>query len=243
MRDPSIHRVSHRRTAPNGNAFVGQRPEGGGPAVAVLATEELAGRRAEAALEACGIGVSRVVTDVDALIDVPAVDVLVVFGGRSISARRVLLRRLRQRLPDARLLVVGPPDSRAAVRTTIEAGADGLVFDCDVERALGPTVWAISVGQVAVPATQRRELDAPTLSGREKQVLGLVVMDLSNREIASRLYVAESTVKCHLSSVFAKLGVRSRHEAVRLILDPEQRLGLGILGLSGGDRRTVEAAS
>ena len=43
----------------------------------------------------------------------------------------------------------------------------------------------------------------------------------------------ESTVKCHLSSAFGKLGVRSRNEAVKLILDPERGLGMGILALGG----------
>jgi DNA-binding NarL/FixJ family response regulator len=81
------------------------------------------------------------------------------------------------------------------------------------------------------------------LSGREKQALGLVIMGLSNRQIASQLYLAESTVKCHLSSAFAKLGVRSRHEAVTEILAPNSRLGIGILGISAHERPPLEARS
>ena len=70
------------------------------------------------------------------------------------------------------------------------------------------------------------------LSAREKQILGLVVMGLMNSEIAARLFLAESTVKSHLSSAFRKLGVRSRTEASELILDPERGLGTGILAIS-----------
>ena len=72
---------------------------------------------------------------------------------------------------------------------------------------------------------------APSLSVREKQVLGMVVMGFSNGEIASRLFVAESTVKSHLSSAFAKLGVRSRHEATDLIVNRAWGIGLGILSI------------
>jgi DNA-binding NarL/FixJ family response regulator len=73
--------------------------------------------------------------------------------------------------------------------------------------------------------------ERPVLSIREKQVVGLVAMGLMNIEIAERLFLAESTVKSHLSSAFAKLGVRSRHEAVELLLNPASGLGLGILSL------------
>jgi predicted transcriptional regulator len=54
-----------------------------------------------------------------------------------------------------------------------------------------------------------------------------------NSQIAERLFLSESTVKSHLSSAFGKLGVRSRNEAVNLILDSERGLGMGILALGG----------
>ena len=71
----------------------------------------------------------------------------------------------------------------------------------------------------------------PALSAREKQVLALVVMGYMNCEIAERLFLAQSTVKSHLGSAYAKLGVRSRHEAAELILDPVGGLSTGILAL------------
>ncbi len=92
---------------------------------------------------------------------------------------------------------------------------------------------AVAAGQVCVPRNHWRQIEAPALSSREKQILGLVVMGYMNSQIAEQLFLAESTVKSHLSSAFAKLGVRSRHEAVSLIVDPERGLSMGILGLGG----------
>lgn len=160
---------------------------------------------------------------------------IVVAGGGSRVARNAIVRGLRQRLPDARILLVAPADSRNGVRGALEAGADGVVFEGHLAERLGPTLEAIAAGQLGVPREAWAQVDRPTLSRREKQVLGLVVMDLTNGEIASRLFLAESTVKSHLSSAFVKLGVRSRNEAVRKILDPEERLGLGILNLRAAD--------
>jgi DNA-binding NarL/FixJ family response regulator len=51
------------------------------------------------------------------------------------------------------------------------------------------------------------------LSNREREVLGLVADGLSNREIAQRLYIAESTAKLHVRRILAKTGARSRTEA------------------------------
>ena len=121
----------------------------------------------------------------------------------------------------------GPPD----VRALLEAGVRGIVLREQMGETLLPAVAAVASGQVCVPTQDVIGTGRPVLSIREKQVIGLVAMGLMNIEIAERLYLAESTVKSHLSSAFAKLGVRSRHEAVELLLNPASGLGLGILSL------------
>ena len=121
----------------------------------------------------------------------------------------------------------GPLD----VRLLLQAGVRGIVLREQMAETLLPAVAAVASGQVCVPTRDVIGAERPVLSIREKQVMGLVAMGLMNIEIAERLFLAESTVKSHLSSAFGKLGVRSRHEAVELLLNPASGLGLGILSL------------
>jgi DNA-binding CsgD family transcriptional regulator len=60
----------------------------------------------------------------------------------------------------------------------------------------------------------------------------MVVLGLTNAEIAQKLFVTEASVKAHLTSAFAKLGVRSREAAAALILDPDAGYGPGILRIT-----------
>ncbi|HEX5852146.1 MAG TPA: response regulator transcription factor [Solirubrobacteraceae bacterium] len=122
---------------------------------------------------------------------------------------------------------------RWSVRAALTAGVAGVVLSKDLSSALGPCMQAVRAGQTCVPRAHWRQLEPPALSSREKQILGLVVMGYMNGQIAQQLFLAESTIKSHLSSAFRKLGVRSRNEAVNLILDPERGLGMGILALGG----------
>ena len=203
------------------------------PLVVTVADDELAGRRIESVLEDDGIRAERRTFSADDLGHgaAPDPDVLVVAFGRGITERDQQMRRLRKSLPGTHLVAVIPEDSRRGVRRALEAGADGVVFETEVEATLTLTVRAVLAGQTAVPAAARHEVDRPTLSGREKQVLGMVVVGMTNKAIAGKLYLAESTVKCHLSSAFSKLGVRSRNEAADLILHSGSGLGLGMVGL------------
>jgi DNA-binding NarL/FixJ family response regulator len=114
---------------------------------------------------------------------------------------------------------------RWELRAALAAGVSAVVLDDALEDALGPCVRAAQAGQVCVPLADWRAIDPPALSAREKQVLGLVAAGCMNSQIAERLFLAESTVKSHLSSVFAKLGVHSRNEAVELLNDGELRFG------------------
>jgi DNA-binding CsgD family transcriptional regulator len=67
-------------------------------------------------------------------------------------------------------------------------------------------------------------------SHREKEVLGLAISGHTNGEIATTLFLAESTVKSHLSSAYRKLGAASRKDAASLLLDPDEGLGEMVLG-------------
>ncbi|HEX3976858.1 MAG TPA: response regulator transcription factor [Solirubrobacteraceae bacterium] len=119
----------------------------------------------------------------------------------------------------------------AQLSAVIAAGISGVALHAEADRTLIPTIAAVAIGQMCFPGQRGLATAKPVLSIREKQVLGLVALGLSNGEIADRLVVAESTVKSHLTSAFAKLGVRSRHEAAHLVVNPDSGLGLGFLSL------------
>lgn len=214
------------------------------PHVVAVAEDELASRRIEGVLAGDGMIVEARGFSVDDLGHGSAADpdALVIAFGRGITERDQQMRRLRKSLPDTHLVAIMPEDSRRGVRRALEAGADGVVFDTEIETALNLTVRAVLAGQTVVPAASRHEVDRPTLSGREKQVLSMVVMGMSNKAIAAKLFLAESTVKCHLSSAFSKLGVRSRNEAADLIVHSTSGLGLGLLAAPPNAHITTEGS-
>lgn len=214
------------------------------PSIATLAHDDLAARRIDGALVADGLTVAtrwRTAPELEAAAASTDHDALVVVFGRGVTERDQQMRRLRRLLPDVDMVAVMPEDSRRGIRRAVEAGANGVVFESDLETTLSITVRAVLAGQIAVPATRRHEVDRPTLSSREKQVIGLVVAGKSNRAIAGELFLAESTVKCHLSSAFAKLGVRSRNEAADLVLQSGTELGFSML-LAPGAYATTEGS-
>jgi DNA-binding NarL/FixJ family response regulator len=134
------------------------------------------------------------------------------------------LRSLRRRAPDARIVVVTRDATRHAATKTLNEGADALILEQDSANALPPAVRAVVAGLVCAPRAARRLVAKPTFSHREKEVLELLVAGMTNRQIAGRLYLAESTVKSHVASAFAKLGVRSRKDAAAILLDPAEGL-------------------
>lgn len=151
---------------------------------------------------------------------------LLVFHCQTVESRELaVFVELRDRYADLRIVAVCESASGRSMRRAVDGAVDGVVFLADVETALVPTVAAVLAGQSAVPRRLRAGERGAALSFREKQILELVVMGRTNSEIATRLYLAESTVKSHLSSAFGKLGVRSRSEAAAVILDPQTSLG------------------
>ena len=129
------------------------------------------------------------------------------------------------------MIAVVPAVEAIALRRAIARGLRACLIAAQASAALAPAVRSVVAGQCVVP-TELFEAPGPVLSSREKQVLGMVVLGMTNAQMAEKLFLAESTVKSHLSSSFAKLGVRNRRQAVVKILDPESHLGLGILAIT-----------
>ena len=167
-----------------------------------------------------------------ALPDDPATSVVVLHTASLEASLAGIVRSVRAIAPEARLVLVTPHLNLRRLRELLAEGVDAFVLDGDVDSSLGLAVRSASGGLLAFPMSLRATLAPPVLSSREKQVLGLVVLGMTNREIAGTLHLSESTVKSHLSSSFTKLGARSRNEAATLILDPETGLGTGILTIA-----------
>ncbi len=146
----------------------------------------------------------------------------------------VRVRAAAARAGDRPVLVVADSDDLRLVREALGAGALGYVLADRMTLHLPTAIEAALSGQVVAPVALRRQFMDPLLSNREKQVLAMLVLGLSNQEIARRLVVTESTVKSQLTAAYRKLGVRSRKEAAAAILR-EDGTGTGILRIGAED--------
>jgi two-component system response regulator DesR len=155
---------------------------------------------------------------------------LLLLGARKADIRALKsVAELAEACEATKVILICEQSGHGNVRKALDAGVRGLVALDEVNEALPPVINVVRAGQISVPSSRGAELRKQILTAREKQILGLVVMGMTNAEIAGKLFLAESTVKSHLSSAFAKLGVASRSEAASVILDSKSGLGLGIL--------------
>ena len=142
-----------------------------------------------------------------------------------------VIEALRSAKPPAgpRVLVLTSATDPGRARQAVRAGAAGVVYKDIDPDALVRAIRAVHDGLLLLAPEAAASLSSGfggpagsagdggprpgTLTGREREVLALIAEGRSNREIARRLGVSEKTVKAHVSSVLAKLGVQDRTQA------------------------------
>jgi DNA-binding NarL/FixJ family response regulator len=129
-----------------------------------------------------------------------------------------LCEELHAALPETRILLLSGVGSISPA-VARRASASGFVSK---DLGAGDIVKAVRMVALGMEVFGRGEEQAGPLSGREREVVGLIAAGATNREIAQRLYLSPHTVKEHTSAIYRKLGVRNRAEAVKRA----QRLGI-----------------
>jgi DNA-binding NarL/FixJ family response regulator len=163
-------------------------------------------------------------------------ELVVVRCGRLSGRTFRTLRELRGRLEASAIVLCSPSRAGTGVDEALAAGADAVVQAGELEDLLFVAVGAARHGYVLRPRAPAAANVARPFSARERQALSMVTLGFSNREIAQTLHLSESTVKSHLSSSFAKLGVRTRAEATARIL-ADRGAAAGVLAIPGDHER------
>lgn len=118
----------------------------------------------------------------------------------------------------ARIIILTTFDSDSDIAGAIKAGAKGYLLKDAPREALFDCIRRVHAGETCIPPSLVAKLAAcmssETLTSRELDVLTLLARGKSNKEIGGSLYISETTVKSHLRSVFMKLNVVSRTEAI-----------------------------
>jgi DNA-binding NarL/FixJ family response regulator len=139
-------------------------------------------------------------------------------------------RRLRQRWPAARVIILTTFDDDAYVFDGLRAGALGYLLKDVSGQELAEAVRTVASGgaliepsvarkvlaefsRLAEPARPARDHLPEPLSEREQEILRLLASGANNRKIAGQLFLAEGTVKNYVSTILDKLGVQDRTQA------------------------------
>jgi DNA-binding NarL/FixJ family response regulator len=130
---------------------------------------------------------------------------------------------IRSEFPMAKVIILTTYGGDVLARRALKAGAYAYVLKGFVRKDLLDTIRAVHLGQKRIHPQVAAELAAhlgeDPLSEREIEVLRLVAVGNSNKEIGERLSITEQTTKAHMKRIIAKLGANDRTHAVTLALD------------------------
>lgn len=125
---------------------------------------------------------------------------------------------IRATSPGARFIVLTTYEGDEDIRRALEAGAQGYIIKGMPYETLVDAIRRVHSGARFIPPPVARALAArmpdSDLSGREREVLELIAKGKSNKEIANGLGITEATVKCHVSTILARLDAADRTQAV-----------------------------
>jgi two-component system NarL family response regulator len=128
------------------------------------------------------------------------------------------IEEIRRQEASARVIVLTTFDTDTDISNAIKAGAKGYLLKDAQREELLEAIRKVRAGATCIPPSLVAKLAAgisnETLTGRELEVLALLALGKSNKEIGTNLYIGETTVKSHLRSIFTKLNVLSRTEAI-----------------------------
>ena len=144
-----------------------------------------------------------------------------------------LAGRIKQRRPDARIVMLTVLASDETIFRALQAGACGYVLKVEMERLPEIVRTVLGGGAYMTPTIALRVMqsfqepeqqpDLPRLSERESQVLELLATGMNRKHVAGQLGISESTVCFHIKNIYEKLNVRNRVEMV------QQANNLGLL--------------
>jgi DNA-binding NarL/FixJ family response regulator len=129
-----------------------------------------------------------------------------------------VIENIRKQDASARVIVLTTYDNDTEILRAVKAGTKAYLLKDARREELLDCIRRVNRGETCIPASLAEKLAAglssESLTGRELNVLELLAQGKSNKEIGVNLYISETTVKSHLRSIFRKLNVLSRTEAI-----------------------------
>ena len=131
-----------------------------------------------------------------------------------------VIERIRKQDATTRVIVLTTYDTDTEILRAIRSGTKAYLLKDARREELLDCIRRVNRGETCIPASLVEKvaagLSSESLTARELNVLELLAQGKSNKEIGVSLYVSETTVKSHLRSIFRKLDVLSRSEAINV---------------------------
>jgi DNA-binding NarL/FixJ family response regulator len=145
-------------------------------------------------------------------------DIVVIDETQDSAVATARVREARNAAPEAKLLLLSTSMDPVWLAEAAAAGIDAAIAKTAHLASVGMLVREVAAGNVyhafaAAPPRAEENGAADGLTARELEILRLVAAGMSNNRIAAQLWVAEQTVKFHLSNIYRKLGLANRTEA------------------------------